>query len=378
MNRKRLSVFSLLLLFIPDILLMSGDVIAQQKRPELKRNPPRKSDTIVVVPEPKKGQETAKPPVNPETQEEADEPKKAKAKPGPSIWNHPGVVEELNFTYGYGGKKKVPQPPFTFIEEDKEGSNPKVKVMDANGREWGVKWGSEVNAEVMASRLAWAAGYHTEADYYVASGKILGARKLDRAKKEIASDGSFKEARFELKEGGIDKFKDKQGWRWSDNPFVGTKELNGLKIVMMLTSNWDSKDQRDTGRGSNTAIYFKKKTGEQRYIITDWGGSMGKWGGVFSREKWDCEGYAKQNREFVTSARNGRVEFGYKGQRTDDIRDGISVADLKWLMQYLGRITDQQLHDGLKASGATLQEEECFVRAIRERLEQLKSVAQFR
>jgi hypothetical protein len=293
----------------------------------------------------------------------------------PTLWHDPGVVEQLDFANGAGGAENAPQPPFTFIEEDESGSNPKVKVTDAAGRRWGVKWGSEVNAEVMATRLAWAAGYYVEADYYVAAGKITGAKDLKRARKQIALDGSFKEARFELKEEGIKKHKDEESWRWDDNPFAGTKELNGLKIIMMLTSNWDSKDQRDVSHGSNTAIFKYKDTKEEHYLITDWGGSMGKWGGYFTREKWDCEGYAKQNKDFIKGVKNGKVEFGYKGQRTEDIREGITVSDVKWLAQYIGRITDEQLHAGLKASGATPPEEECFARAIRERLNQLIAIS---
>jgi hypothetical protein len=139
----------------------------------------------------------------------------------------------------------------------------------------------------------------------------------------------------------------------------------------MLLSNWDSKDQRDTGRGSNTAIFNVKKTGEERFLVTDWGGSMGKWGGVFSREKWDCRGYQKQNSDFIKGSQGGNLQFGYSGQRTGDIRDGIKLSDVKWLVQYIGRITDKQLRDALETSGATPEEVECFTKAIRERLDQL-------
>jgi len=301
----------------------------------------------------------------------------AKAVAGPSIWHDPGDVRSLDFTYGPGGIENAPQPPFAFIEEDKDGSNAKVKVKDAAGRNWGVKWGSEVNAEVFASRIAWAAGYYVEPSYFVASGRIEGATKLDRARKYIKSDGTFTDARFELKESGIKKLKDEKSWRWNGNPFMGRKELSGLKIVMMLTSNWDSKDQRDTKRGSNTSIFIDEETGEERYLITDWGGTMGQWGNYFTREKWDCKGYAGQNQLFVTSAWKGRMEFGYKGQRTEDIRSGIRISDLKWLVRYIGRISDAQLKDGLRASGATPDEVSCFTRAVRERLDQLKAIARF-
>lgn len=290
-----------------------------------------------------------------------------------SIWKDPGRVESLNFRNGPGGTELIPRPPFTFKEEDQEGSNPKVKVKDAAGRDWGVKWGSEVHSEVFASRMAWAAGYYVEPSYFIKSGKIIGASNLDRAKKYIKSDGSFTDARFEYREKGVIKLKDEQSWRWDQNPFVGTKELNGLKIIMMLTSNWDSKDQRDTNRGSNTAVFSYKSSGELRYVFTDWGGSMGKWGNYFSREKWDCDGFLDQNSKFIKGVRNNFVEFGYSGQRTDDIREGIRVSDVRWILKYMGRISDGQIRAGLLASGASQEDVKCFVPAIRERIRKLEA-----
>ena len=64
---------------------------------------------------------------------------------------------------------------------------------------------------------------------------------------------------------------------WNDNPFLGSRELHGLKILVMLLSNWDTKDRRDAARGSNTAIFERRVGGwrhEARYLITDWGGSI--------------------------------------------------------------------------------------------------------
>ncbi len=291
----------------------------------------------------------------------------------PTIWHDPGPVESLDFAYGPGGKKHAPKPPFTFVEEDKGGTNPKVKATDAAGQTWGVKWGSEIHSEVFASRLAWAAGYYVEAAYFVKSGKITGATGLSRAKKYIGSDGSFTNARFELKEKGIDKKTDKESWRWDRNPFVGSRELNGLKIMVMLTSNWDPKDQRDDE--SNTAIYLKRKTGVVTYLMTDWGATMGKWGGVFSREKWDCDGFSHQGQKFVTGVEGRLVRFGYDGKRPHDVRDDIRVSDVKWLLEFVGRITDAQIRAGLGASGATADEIDCFTMAIRQRINQLANAS---
>jgi hypothetical protein len=293
-----------------------------------------------------------------------------------SIWLDVGPVERLDFAGGPGGSAGAPKPPFTFVEEDSGGTNPKIKVKDAAGRSWGVKWGEEVHAEVFAARIAWAAGYYVDPTYFVANGKIDGVTGLNRAKKYVGPDGTFADARFELKVGGITKLKDKESWHWENNPFVGTKELNGLKIVLMLVSNWDSKDQRDGGRGSNTAIFNYDESGEVHYVFGDWGGSMGKWGGVMGRSKWNCKGFASQGKDFVKGVSGDTVEFGYSGQRTDSVRTGIKVADVKWVMERLGGISDEQIRAALEAAGATPDEVSCYSTALRERLNRLKTIAE--
>ena len=290
------------------------------------------------------------------------------------IWRNPGRVDRLDLAGGPGGRAGVPKPPFTFLKEDEGGTNPKIEVKDATGRTWGVKWGSEVNAEVFASRIAWAAGYFVEPTYFVPSGKIVGARNLDRAKDFVAADGSFTNARFELKEKGIVKLKDEQSWRWDRNPFLGTKELNGLKIVVMLVSNWDSKDQRDAGRGSNTQIFqVKTRSGtENRYVFSDWGGTMGKWGGILKREKWDANGFMDQSGDFIKGQKNGFVEFGYSGQHTESIREAIPVAHVRWMSGIVGRLSEAQIRSALKACGASPAEVETFASAMRMRLDAMR------
>ncbi len=146
----------------------------------------------------------------------------------------------------------------------------------------------------------------------------------------------------------------------------------------MLLSNWDTKDRRDVARGSNTAIYeLDGPDGrEARYLISDWGGSMGSWGSnIITRGRWNAEAFAAQTPQFVAGAEDGVVKFGYVGQRTEDIAAGITAADVRWLHQYLARITDRQLSAALEASGATEPEREQFRAAVRERITQLGRLA---
>src|SRR5918993_2756283 len=195
------------------------------------------------------------------------------------IWRDPGDVNALDLEAGPGGRHGAPLPPFKFLEEHLTGTQPCVSVLDGRGRRWRVKWGDEVRSENFAVRLAWACGYFAETTYFIPSGRIDDVKELQRARSCIADDCRFVDARFELDDPAVKKLFEEHSWAWNDNPFVGTPELQGLKIVVMLLSDWDTKDRRDVVRGSNTAIFEHRVSRfrrEARYLITDWGGSMGR------------------------------------------------------------------------------------------------------
>jgi hypothetical protein len=292
-----------------------------------------------------------------------------------AIWREPGDVEHLDIVNGPGGPSGAPEPPFRFIEEHARGSQPSVSVQDARGRRWRVKWGNEVRSENFAVRLAWACGYFAEVTYFVPEGQLQGAKDLQRARECIDEHGRFADARFELDDPDVRKMFEEHSWAWNDNPFLGTRELHGLKILVMLLSNWDSKDRRDVARGSNTAIFEYKVSPwrrEARYLITDWGGSMGRWGGnIVTRGRWDPDGFAAQTPQFVTGTQDGTVTFGYTGQRTADVAAGIGIEDTRWLYRYLDRVTDAHLRDALRASGASPEDADSFAESIRDRIDQL-------
>ena len=291
------------------------------------------------------------------------------------IWRDPGPIDRLDLVGGPGGREGAPVSPFRFVEEHASGSHPCVSVVDANGRRWRVKWGPEVRSEAFAVRFAWACGYFAEETYFVPSGTIDGCPELARARDCVAADGRFSDARFEIDDPKLRKLFDEHSWSWDDNPFVGTPQLNGLKIVNMLLSNWDTKDRRDVARGSNTAIFEYRISAwkrEARYLITDWGGAMGKWGSnVVSRGRWDVAGFEGQTPAFVTGVVDGWVNFGYVGQRTSEIARGISVEDARWFCRYASRLTEPALRDALLACGATDDEAMRFARAIITRIAQL-------
>jgi hypothetical protein len=295
-----------------------------------------------------------------------------------AIWRDPGPAAARDLAAGPGGRDGAPVPPFRFIEEHSTGTHPCVSIRDRRDRIWRVKWGAEVHTEVFASRLAWAAGYFVETNYFVPEGRIEEVQDRQRTRDVLDDSGGFHEACFELDEHGVLKHFDEESWAWNDNPFVGTRELNGLKIVMMLLSNWDNKDVRDLSRGSNTAI-FEYRSGrsawEARYLIIDWGAALGTWGSnILSRGRWNAAAYAGQNAQFVIGIDGDTLQWGYKGQRTDDAVCGITRAHVRWLHGVLGGITDEQLAAGIRASGGTESEITEFTKAIRERIDRLREI----
>jgi hypothetical protein len=288
------------------------------------------------------------------------------------LWHDPGAVESADFRYGIGGQALAPKPPFTFDDEDPSGTTPKITVKDANGRSWSVKFGNEASPDNFCSRMAWAMGYYTSPNYFVEQGTIEGVKNLQRAKSYIDKKGRFEAGRFQLRSKDP-KFLKTVTWSWEDNPFLKTPEFGGLKILMMLLSDWDNKDARDAeSRGTNTAIY---QHGDMLYyFIDDWGGSMGNWGKFFTRSKWNADHFLKQSDDFV-KLDDGKLEWGYVGQHSSLLKDGVTKGDARWLLQYLGRVGDDQLRAGLDASGATPEETEKYVRALRTRISALQAAS---
>jgi hypothetical protein len=293
------------------------------------------------------------------------------------LWREPPPIERIDLRQPAGGPKNTPKPPFRFVSEDWGGTSPKVLVTDRAGVQWRVKGGLEVKSESFATRLVSAMGYHAEPTVFVASGRIEGVnKKLDRAKNFIRPDGSFTNAAFERRDPQL-KYLDNHDWAWNQNPFSKSRQLQGLKILVMLLSNWDNKDRRNWIQGSNTGILERNVNGRREwiYFVNDWGQTLGAWGAELTSKNWDCARFSAQTPEFVKAENNDKVSFGFTGQHNSGFQNDITTADIRWLLQYLGRITDAQLRRGLQASGATSEETACFVKALRERITRLASVA---
>ncbi len=291
------------------------------------------------------------------------------------LWREPRPSTVEDWKCGFEGCDYAPVAPFRFVKEEGEGTTPKLDVTDARGRSWNVKFGAKVITEPFGYRFVTAIGYLVEPSYYVPSGVIQGAPALHRAREFVRPDGSFRHARFQVRDKKFEFVKD-SAWSLADNPFRGTHEFAGLKILLMLLSNWDTKDERDVVEGPNTAVFRTNEGGGpvQFYSFFDWGSTLGRWGGLMRRDRSDCSGFAADTPKFVRSAHGGPIAWGYSGKH-EEVRSGITADDIRWLLQYLHRITPEEIQAGLKASGATDRQTACWSDSIQDRIRQLEAVA---
>jgi hypothetical protein len=286
------------------------------------------------------------------------------------VYRDPGPIEALDLAGGPGGAANSPQGPFSFIEAESRGINPKLVVTDGQGRKWMVKFGEEAKAEVFASRIAWAAGYPVRTSYYVQQGTIQGAPAEGVASKVLAADGSFRHgARFQLFDHS--RFREVDGGKLDlRSKDFSQRELNGLKLTALLLGNWDLKP-------ANTAVF--EIDGKRYATISDWGASLGDPGAAARGDrKWNCEKFSKDTEHLIDGVADGYLSVNYEqyaGMHIDKLTSGIRAEDLKWFTDRISKLSDSQIRAALHASGATPDEQACFTAALRERIDKFTAAA---
>lgn len=272
----------------------------------------------------------------------------------PVFWRDPGSIESRNLILGAGGEKMKPDlRKVTFIEDKNGGYSKKYRVKDAAGNEWVAKLGKEAQPDTSANRLLWALGYETEIAYLIPRLTIDGK-------------GTFENVRLEARPKNVDRTGD---WKWENNPFTGTREFQGLKVIMVLINNWDIKD-------SNNEVLATRNeaTGqaELRYIISDLGGSFGKTGGFFARSRNKPSDFVKA--DFIEEVKGNVIDFNYGG-KSKKLFDNITTDDAKWIGDLLARLSDDQIKDAFRAANYLPEEVEQLSSAVSQRIRELNNVS---
>lgn len=282
------------------------------------------------------------------------------------LWRDPGAIGARDLFWGAGSAAAAPRGPFTFVEEDLTGHNPKVSVRDALGHHWDVKFGEEIHAEVAANRIVWALGYFVEPQYYVPSGTIRGATGLDRAARHIGADGRFRGARFRFRDPAMPRTDEE--WTLARNPFVGTREMSGLHVLMTLLNNWDIEGPRNNrvlrARGPRDRV-------ERRFLVSDLGATFGRMGGglITNRSKWNLAHFREE--KFIDKVERDAIRLAYDGYDPDI--DRVSIAHARWFARLAGQLRAAQLRRAFEAAGAGPAEIDGFTAKLLEKIGALRN-----
>jgi hypothetical protein len=307
------------------------------------------------------------------------------------LWSPPTDIRRRNLFYGPGGKEHQPSTAFTFVKEDLDGTSPKFIVRSQDGTKWKVKLGPEAQPETVATRLIWAVGYRADEDYFLPLFHVKGMpERLYRGNKWIGPRGEVRRGRLERYLKGRKKIGQ---WSWGSNPFSGTRELNGLRVMMALVNNWDVKNP-------NNAIYDEDSNPDSSdsgrhlvYLVSDVGDSFGSGGLAFlmlGKTAGRLKAYksskfiGKVGPDYVNfndpaapplllSFNFGLPEFILQRQ-VGPVCKHVPRSDVQWIGHLLKQLSPEQINEAFRAAGYTPAEVEGYAKVVLERIAELNDL----
>ena len=298
------------------------------------------------------------------------------------LWTDPGDIKSRNLFYGPGGQEDQPKLPVTFLKEDAKGHNPKFDVRDAAGKKWKAKVDIEAHTETVASRLLWAVGYLANENYFFPTLKVEGLPpRLTRGQEFVGADGEVRAVRLQTHPDHLEK---RKTWSWHHNPFIHTREFNGLRVMMALLNNWDLKDD-------NNGIFVDSDEPERKiYGVSDVGASFGSTGESYTSAASKGNLPAYSHARFLSKVTRHHVDFNFPTHlpflyifnaphffaelRNRSIGKHIPRDDAKWIGSLLAQLTPEQIRDAFRAGGYTPEQADAFASVVEKRIAQLKAL----
>jgi len=270
------------------------------------------------------------------------------------LWQAPVGLESRDLFFGSGGPGRAPNPndDYVFLGAKATGTQPGFDVKDSRGREWSVKLGPEARTEVVVSRIVWAAGYHQPSSYYLPRWTLVRD-----GKKSVQEGGRFRLEPTSTKKVSV--------WSWRNSPFMGTRPLTGLFVLMVIFNNWDLKSAQN-------AVIQVGPDGEdapERYMVRDLGASFGKTAWPTFGNKDDPDEFDRE--PFILGVEDNRVRFGYQDAWLEpQLHNSVAPDDVRWTCELLARLSPKQWSDAFRAGGFTEAEADRYIRRLRQKIEE--------
>jgi hypothetical protein len=275
------------------------------------------------------------------------------------LWQEPADLVQRDMHGGPGGAGLAPREDgrYEFLAFKTSGTNPGYDVRDGSGRIWSVKLGPEAQAEVAASRILWALGYHQPPTYYLPQFELTG---------DVG--GVRTQARFRT---DVQPWRSASEWSWYDNPFIDTQPFRGLIVAQLVLNNWDLKTPNNRIYESGDPTMRPRR----QFVVRDVGSSLGQ-----SRQfllfsllrtpglqgtKNDIDDFERQG--FIKGVDGNRVLFDYRG-RNQSLVDHVTVADVVWISERLARIPDGHWTTAFTAAGYSAEIAGRYIRKIKSKI----------
>jgi hypothetical protein len=268
------------------------------------------------------------------------------------LWSEPTDIAQRDLFWGGSRQADAPSAKdvFTVLSLDKTGYSRGFNVAGPDGRMWDIKVGEEVQTEIVLSRIFWALGYYQPQTFYVTGWQLAG---------EWDKEGE--PARFRLRS---DHESDGE-WAWLENPFAGTRPLQGLVAISLVLNNWDFKT-------SNNRVYRMrddKAEPAKRYVVQDLGASLGESRGLpyFRGTRNDIDDF--EAHRLLRKVDGSKVQLDYRGPHTDVLKR-LSPADIVWGCELLNRLTDAQLDDAFRAADYPPEIRQRYITKVRSKIQE--------
>jgi hypothetical protein len=266
------------------------------------------------------------------------------------LWVPPEPGRDL--FHGVGGKGLAPDPAakYTVIEIKRGGFSRGYTVVGPDDREWSAKFPPEAGTEVVASRIHWGIGYHQPPIYLL---RDWTAHKATSPNPQLPA--RFREKKPKLR--GLDAG---DSWSYYQNPFVGTRQMNGLLVLQAMLGNSDLKEAQNVVYTLDAEL----EGAARWYVARDLGHTFGRTG-VIDAPRGDIEVF--EQTPFIRGLENGRVRFDYRG-RHKALFENIALADVRWLCERLDALTEEQWADAFRAGGIDSQAAGRFIRRMKQKI----------
>ena len=182
------------------------------------------------------------------------------------------------------GRPRSARSSYRVVGRDTTGHSRGYDVEDDRGRHWRVKTSDEAQSEIVASRVLWAIGYHQPALHYLKQWRMSGRpRGLRRTRPLPPGFGSQERRRL-----GMGK----------DNPFHGTRALQGLIVVNLILNNWDF------GRGPEPHLRDERRRWPHRALCRS---GLGRIPGEIAMADWEPQQHRGLRDAGTREAGRGRL-----------------------------------------------------------------------